>query len=125
MFAVFFVGFALAGSDLDITWKDCSDSTFHGKIQNLTITPNPAELGKPFTVSATGSADEQLTSGTWKIEANALGKKVLDKHENLCGDTEIDLPLMMGKIKIQGVACPHSKGPLTAGMVISLSSFVP
>jgi hypothetical protein len=125
MFAVVVFGFALAGAKLDINWKDCGDSTFHGHVQNLTVTPNPAELGKPFTVVGTGSSDEQLSGGSWELVVNALGKKVLDTTKDLCGDSEIDLPLMMGKVKIHGVSCPHAKGPLTPTIDVSLSSFVP
>lgn len=109
---------------VDIKWKDCSDSSYHGKVKDIKITPNPPVLGKPISVEATGSLDEGVSGGQYELKIKKL-ITILDHKDNVCGNSTIKLPLGMGSITVVGLTCPTKAGTVTLGQDMTISESAP
>jgi hypothetical protein len=109
---------------VDIKWKDCSDSSYHGKVKDIKITPNPPVLGKPISVEATGSLDEDISGGQYELKIKKI-ITVLDHKDNICGNSTIKLPLGMGTITVVGLTCPQKAGTVNLGQEMTISANAP
>merc|ERR1712050_689874 len=59
----------VTGGTLKLNWKDCGDSSTHGKVTGLT--PDTLTLGQKTTTTGTGTIDEAVTGGSFNIKVNA------------------------------------------------------
>jgi hypothetical protein len=107
-----------------ITWKDCGDSSYHGKVNKIDISPNPPVLGQPIHVVADGSINEDVTAGQYELKIKKI-ITVLDHKDNICGDSTIKLPLGMGSITVKGLTCPQKAGDVKLGQDMTISSNAP
>merc|ERR1719446_1063111 len=112
----------LGGGTLALSWTDCGTDSTHGTVTGLT--PNTLTLGTKTTVTGTGNLDESTTGGTY-----AIVMKSGFIHENWSGDIcqakTFKLPLGMGSIVFDGMACPIAKGVSELSMDITMSSAIP
>lgn len=107
-------------SKLDITWKDCSSTSAHGKVTDFLITPPEPNLGEDFAVTGKGEIDEVVKDGaqfSLEIQASWISKEV---DGAICGDTHIDFPLGLATADIHGLTCPTKPGPI-AGLKVGLN----
>lgn len=109
---------------VSITWKDCSDSSYHGKVKDIKITPNPPVLGKPISVVAEGTIDEDVSGGQYELKIKKF-ITILDHKDNVCGDSTIKLPLGMGTITVKGLTCPQKAGAISLGQEMTISNSAP
>jgi len=111
-----------AAKKAKITWQDCGDSSTHGKISDL----EPAEIsiGGVQTITGTGVTDEDITGGSFAIEAKA-GLIKLHFAGDICQPKTFNLPLNVGSISWQGMSCPVKKGTVTVPLSAKLSSSIP
>jgi len=110
------------GGSLSITWEDCGDATYHGKIGS--IDTDHITLGEQTTVTGTGTVDEDVTGGEFLITAKA--GLISQKYSgNVCEAKEFDLPLGLGKVNWEGLACPAKAGDLSVKVGLKLASIIP
>merc|ERR1711881_582514 len=72
----------------------------------------------------TGTVNEAVTGGTYDIAAKA---GPIDQHftGNNCEAKTFNLPLGVGTISWDGLACPVAAGDLSVGFKVELSSAIP
>merc|ERR1712046_359836 len=110
------------GGTLNLTWEDCGDASYHGKITGLDKTQ--VTLGEDTTVTGSGSVDEAVEGGDFKITAKA-GPITQNYDGKVCEAKEFDLPLGLGKVNWKGLACPAAAGDISVGVGIKLASIIP
>jgi cathepsin F len=120
--AAFALGSANADGTVNLAWKDCGGGTQHGTVQSLS--PSSLTLGEKTTVTGTGTVDEAVASGTFAIDIKA-GIITKSFSGDLCTAETFDLPLDMGSIVWDGMACPLAAGTATLSTDITLSSSIP
>eukprot|EP00762_Andalucia_godoyi_P002432 ANDGO_02713.mRNA.1 Cathepsin B-like cysteine proteinase 5 len=86
----------------DGPWSSCGTSADHLKVSSLTISPNPLARGQPFSVSFSGSLDEQVTGGSVAIKVSYQRIPVYGKTVDLCQ-----------LVQQGGASCPLPAGPVT------------
>lgn len=77
------------------------------------MTPDPPKKGQDVTVAASGTLDEQVTSGKINVEVEFLGIKVVNETLDLC------------KTISKYQQCPIAQGPLSVKVTESLPSDAP
>jgi hypothetical protein len=112
-------------STLKITWTSCGDASYKGKVDSVTTEPATPVLGQPVTITVQGTGAEEVTGGSVDAKVNAFGRQVADKTLPVCGDSDIDLPLGMGKIHLSGLQCPQAAGSFTLKQTVHLPAFDP
>jgi hypothetical protein len=112
----------VAGGTLNLSWKDCGDSTYHGKVTS--VSPSQLTLGDKTHVSGSGDLDEKVAGGSATISATA-GPVKQSYDVDLCAGKTIDLPLGLGHITWQGLSCPVASGTVSVGVDVQLSSIIP
>jgi hypothetical protein len=110
------------GGTLKVTWKDCGDSTYHAKVTKLA--PTSITLGQTTSIVGSGTIDEQLSGGSYTINAK-FGPVTENWSGEACSAKTFTLPLGIGKITWDGVKCPQAAGPVSVGVDVELSSFIP
>eukprot|EP00736_Rhodelphis_marinus_P001037 Rmarinus@m.28376 len=110
-----------ARSGVDLT--DCSSPDAHGKLEEITFSPNPPVKGDNLVV-ATGTLDKQVTGGNFEIVVDFMGLKI-DHDANVCGTDVWKLPLGMGTVTSHLLNCPEGPGDFTITIEMNLSSKVP
>lgn len=110
------------GGTLKLTWSDCGDASYHGKIAG--IDKDSITLGEQTTVTGSGSVDEDVSGGDFTISAKAgvVSQKYSGK---VCEAKEFDLPLGLGKVNWEGLKCPAAKGDLSVAVGIKLAAAIP
>eukprot|EP01084_Bolivina_argentea_P308418 533313_1 len=112
----------VGGSTIDVTVSNCTKSTDEGKITKLTIDPpSPEKVNQNFTVAGIGSADVDISAGTFTLVAKVAGIPVLNENGDICKAQSYKLPQNAGTLYYNGVKCPISKG---ANIVFSMTAFV-
>jgi hypothetical protein len=110
------------GGTLNLSWKDCGDSTYHGKITGLD--KSSITLGEDTTVTGSGTSDEAIEGGDFTITAKA--GPITQKYQGkVCEAKEFDLPLGLGKVNWKGLSCPAAAGDLSVGVGVKLASVIP
>eukprot|EP01025_Chloroclados_australasicus_P045956 TRINITY_DN50706_c0_g1_i1.p3 TRINITY_DN50706_c0_g1~~TRINITY_DN50706_c0_g1_i1.p3 ORF type:complete len:227 (+),score=31.94 TRINITY_DN50706_c0_g1_i1:44-682(+) len=109
--AVLFVASAYA-APTDI-WSNCGSSSDHLKNLQISVTPDPPKKGQDVTIAASGTLDEEVSSGKITVEVEFLGIKVVNKTLDLCQTIS----------KYQ--QCPIKQGPLSVKLTESLPSDAP
>lgn len=104
---------------------DCGDSSYHGKIVNYTISPNPPKKGGETSITGSGTVDEAITAGSADLTVTSHGVQVLKETIDICEDKTVTLPLGMGKIVYHSIGCPTTAGAVTVAMELTMSSFAP
>merc|ERR1712232_1541787 len=110
------------GGTLKITWKDCGDASTHAKVTG--VKPDTITMGKTNTVTGSGTTDEAVTGGTFIIQAKA-GPITQKYSGDICQAKEFKLPLGLGSVKWDGMACPIAKGATDVKLDITLSAAIP
>jgi len=110
------------GGTLNLTWEDCGDATYHGKISGLD--KSSITLGEDTTVTGSGTVDEAVEGGDFKITAKA-GPITQNYEGKVCEAKEFDLPLGLGKVNWKGLSCPAAKGDLLVGVGLKLAAVIP
>jgi C1A family cysteine protease len=110
------------GGTLNLTWEDCGDATYHGKISGIDKTS--ITLGEQTTVTGSGTVDEAVAGGDFTISAKA-GPITQKYSGKVCEAKEFDLPLGLGKVNWQGLSCPAAAGDLSVAVGIKLASIIP
>jgi hypothetical protein len=110
------------GGNLKLNWKDCGDSSTHGKISGFS--PSSLTLGQKTTATGTGSVDEAISGGTFDIAVKA---GIISKSFNgdLCAPKTFDLPLGVGSVSWDGLKCPVAAGATSVSADINLSGSLP
>merc|ERR1712166_905922 len=111
-----------AASELTLTWSDCGAK--HAKTTD--VSPASLTLGKETAITGTGTVDEEISGGTYDMELKA-GGGLIDSHftGNSCEAKDFTLPLGLGKLSWDGVACPLATGPVSIGFHVTLSASLP
>jgi hypothetical protein len=114
---------ALAGGTVSITWSDCGTASTHGKATD--VEPSTVNLGTETQMTGSGTTDKAVSGGTYDMEAKAAG--IIDQHftGNNCEAKTFNLPLGVGSISWDGLACPVAAGDLSIGFKVELSSAIP
>jgi C1A family cysteine protease len=110
------------GGTLKITWSDCGDASYHGKVKSLS--PNTLAIGQKTTITGSGSTDEQVTGGSFSITAK-VGPLSPTYSGEVCTAKTFDLPLGAGSVSWDGVKCPVAVGAVDVAVDVSLSSAIP
>jgi len=110
------------GGNLKLEWKDCSDETYHAKVEKLV--PNTIQLGQKTSVTGSGTTDEQVTGGGFTIAAK-FGPVAEHWNGDVCAAKTFSLPLGLGKVTWDGVKCPAAAGPVSVGVDVQLSAIIP
>lgn len=110
------------GGTLNLTWEDCGDASYHGKITGLD--KSSVTLGEDTTVTGSGTVDEAVEGGDFKITAKA-GPITQNYDGKVCEAKEFDLPLGLGKVNWKGLSCPAAKGDLSVGVGLKLAAVIP
>merc|ERR1712151_1416489 len=95
------VAVATAGGAVAITWEDCGDSTTHGKVTDLQ--PLSFNIGEAVTLTGTGSLDENVNGGSFKIHMEAAGLIKEDWTGDICEAKTFNLPLALGTVTWGGM----------------------
>lgn len=110
------------GGTLALTWEDCGDASTHGKISG--IDKDSIVLGEETTVTGTGTSDEDIAGGDFTITAKA--GPITQKYEGkVCEAKEFDLPLGLGKVNWNGLACPAAAGEISVAVGVKLAAVIP
>merc|ERR1712066_1062221 len=116
------MGEYVTGGTLNLNWKDCGDSTYHGKVTS--VTPSQLTLGQKTHMSGSGNLDETVNAGSGTITTKA--GPLTDHHSvDLCSAKTISLPLGLGSVQWNGLPCPVAAGAVDVGVDIQLSSAIP
>jgi len=112
----------VSGGTLQLTWEDCGDASTHGKISG--IDKDQVVLGEETTVTGTGTTDEDVSGGDFTITAKAglITQKYMGK---VCEAKEFDLPLGLGQVNWNGLACPAAAGEISVAVGVKLASIIP
>jgi len=110
------------GGTLKLGWKDCSDKTYHAKVEKLA--PDTIQLGQKTSVTGSGTTDEQVTGGGFTIDAK-FGPVSEHWNGDVCTAKTFNLPLGLGKVTWDGVKCPAAAGPVSVGVDVQLSAIIP
>merc|ERR1712166_1322250 len=83
-------------------------------------------LGKETAITGTGTVDEEISGGTYDMELKA-GGGLIDSHftGNNCEAKSFNLPLGLGKLNWDGIACPLKAGTAKIGFHVTLASSLP
>jgi len=113
---------AVVASDLSLTWSDCGAK--HAKTTD--VSPTTLTLGTETAITGTGTVDEDITGGTYDMELKA-GGGLIDSHftGNNCEAKSFNLPLGLGKLDWDGIACPMKAGTAKIGFHVTLASSLP
>merc|ERR1712166_332023 len=113
---------AAAASELSLTWSDCGAK--HAKTTD--VSPASLTLGKETAITGTGTVDEEISGGTYDMELKA-GGGLIDSHftGNNCEAKSFNLPLGLGKLPWDGIACPLATGTVSIGFHVTLSASLP
>jgi len=110
------------GGTVNLTWEDCGDASTHGKVTGLD--KSSITLGVDTTVTGSGTTDEAVEGGDFKITAKA--GLITQKYDGkVCEAKEFDLPLGLGKITWKGLSCPVAAGDMSVSVVVKLASVIP
>jgi len=112
-----------AASDLSVSWEDCGDASYHAHTSSLS--PTRLTLGETTTVTAQGSGDESVQSGTFHVKMTAGGLTLVNTDGDICSAKKINLPFGTGHIAFKGLECPVNAGDLALAMDVYLSSLIP
>merc|ERR1712228_888131 len=104
------------GGTLKITWNDCGDASTHAKVTGLQ--PDTITMGKTNTVTGSGTCDEAVTGGSFKITAKA-GPITQNYSGDICQAKQFNLPLGLGSVKWDGMTCPIAKAQVSASATTS------
>jgi len=107
------------------SWKSCSSPAAHGKIESLTIAPNPPQKGAQVTITGKGALNEKVATGSYttKIKYNSI--PIFVHSGDICKNETIVLPLGMGTIKTQGLPCPTAVGEVELQQIASIAKTAP
>merc|ERR1712048_582271 len=99
------------------------DADTHGKI--LDLAPLSFNIGDDFTMTGTGSLDEAIDGGNFKIHLEAAGLINEDFTGDICESKTFKLPLALGTVTWGGMSCPLAEGTLSVPVGIKMASIVP
>jgi len=116
------LGSTVKGGTLKITWSDCGDSTYHGKVKSLS--PDTLAIGQKTTITGSGTTDEQVTGGSFTITAK-VGPLSPTYSGEVCTAKTFNLPLGAGSVSWDGVKCPVAVGAVDVAVDVSLASAIP
>merc|ERR1712070_1366769 len=94
---------AVVADSLSLSFKDCGAD--HAVTKD--VQPTTLQLGADTAITGTGSLDKEVTGGTCDMELKA-GGGLIDSHftGNNCEAKDFTLPLGIGTLKWDGIACP-------------------
>jgi len=110
------------GGTLKLTFKDCGDTSYHGKVTGLS--PSDLKIGSKTHVTGSGTVDEQVTGGAFTISAK-FGGITENWSGDVCQAKTFHLPLGLGAITWDAIKCPQAKGSVDVGVDVQLSSMIP
>ena len=67
-------------------------------INQVTLTPDPPQVGKNLTVTVTGVSKDDLSNITLQLQVDAFGIKIADLNMDMCQDLEVNCPLRQGQL---------------------------
>jgi len=114
----------VTGDSLSLAWSDCGDSSTHAKTTD--VQPSALDLGTATAITGTGDLTKAMSGGTYDMELKA-GGGLIDSHftGNNCEAKDFDLPLGLGKLSWDGIACPLATGTVSIGFHVTLSASLP
>jgi hypothetical protein len=109
-------GQAEGGSTLDITFKDCGDSSYKAKVTD--VTPHTLTLGTMATITGTGTLSEDISDGTFDMKmTGVMGVTLLSCNGDASKSQSCDIkaPIIgkLGSVGFQGVTFPIKAGTLS------------
>jgi len=97
-----------------IPWKNCGTSNDHVDINSIVVTPYPPQVGNNITVTAMGTSNEMIVSGSVNVELSFDMVVLLNQSFDLCS-----------LISSFNIKCPIGKGPLAFKVDQNLPSDLP
>jgi len=103
------------GGDLNLTFKDCGDSSTHAKVTD--VTPHSITPGTTTTISGTGTLDEDITDGNFDMKMTGVGGVSLmtcsgDASKAQSCSIKVG-PIPIGTMSFEGVTFPVKKGTIS------------
>jgi len=117
------VGTVAAGGSLSLSFTDCGAK--HAVTKD--VSPTTLALGEDTAITGTGSLDKDVSGGTYDMELKA-GGGLIDSHftGNNCEAKDFTLPLGLGTLSWDGIACPLKKADsVKIGFHTKLASSLP
>jgi len=111
------------GGTLKLGWKDCGDSSYHGKVTSLT--PSTLTIGANTRVVGSGNVDEEVTAGSFTITSKAMVGPAEHFSGDVCKPKTFKLPLGLATIIWDGLKCPVAKGPADVSVNVKLAASIP
>ena len=114
-----------------LKWVDCTEKADGATVDSLEFGSELATMGTPLHVSTTITIkdSETVTDGSYYVMSSkfdTIGMTLVSKKGSLCGKTVVDLPLGVGKIKLDGIECPAKTGQqIKLASVVDLPWFTP
>ena len=117
------------GTSLNLHFKDCGDSSTHAKVTD--VTPYTITTGGNATVTGTGSLDEDVADGEFKMTMTGVGGVSLLSCSGDASKAQ-KCPVKLGFVHVgdlsfEGVTFPVKKGTITGvpKVTISMPSTLP
>jgi hypothetical protein len=112
---------AQAGTDIPLTWNDCSDETYKTKIH--TVTPDHVTTGKTTTIIGTGTLAEDILQDV-KFDGK-LELALDDCSGSASKGNTCNFPLDTGKIGFKGIDFPLKAGEVPIEVDLLIRSILP
>merc|ERR1712072_370189 len=113
------------GKAVALKWSDCSYGRMPVKGVNVNFNANPAPMGGPLVVKATGNVNKAITSGKYSFVARALGFKVASHTDTVCGTTKFNI-FGIGTVTVKAVDCKNTPaGPIGIEIDMNLPPSAP
>lgn len=120
--AAFLAGLTLVGAkNLAIGWSDCSDDTYHAKIN--AVSPSVISMSGAHTITGSGILDKDIS------DAVSFDLAMETQFEDCKGDASVggkcNFPLNMGSIEFKGIAIPAKAGEISIPVDLEISRLLP
>ncbi len=113
-----------AGGDLAVTWKDCSDASYHTKI--TTLTPSSCHIGTQCAITGSGNLDEDINDLTFTMStAFSAGLPLVDCQGDASVSQKCNFPMGAGSLTMDGVTFPYKAGPQQISVDLQISKLLP
>lgn len=115
---------SLRGTATPATLTDCGSKEV--SFSSLTITPSQLVKGRPAFLQANGTMTAPVSAGSFALNVKLNGIGIFTHNGNICGASNIPLPLGLGNINLVSLACPAASGADTSvDVTVTLPTIAP
>lgn len=108
------------GSTVNFKWSSCSKPSDLGKLNSLTFDGH--SLGTDIHALGKGTVTEVVGQGaSYRMDVSSAGVPLLTHTDDLCKDTQVNLPMGLGSVKMAAIGCPLAKGAFSITETIHIS----